>query len=102
MDLILANTGLASGVLQARGRALVIRQVLIPGIADDRSIDDLGEFLASLPYVKAVELLAYHNYGADKYDLLGLKYSLKGIRAPTAEEMEMYKKALKKKGLTVL
>ena len=101
-DLILANSRLASGVLQARGRALFIRQVLAPGMTDGQSIDDLGDFLVSLPYVTAVELLAYHNYGIHKYDLLGLTYSLRELRQPTAEEMEKCKKVLRNKGLTVV
>ena len=100
-DLILANTRLASGVLQARGRALFIRQVLVPGITDGQSIDDLGDLLVSLPYVTAVELLAYHNYGVPKYDLLGFTYSLKYIEQLTAEEMGKHKKVLREKGLKV-
>lgn len=100
--LILGNARLASSVLQARAKDMVIRQVLIPGITDGQNIEELGEFVASLPFVTGIELLSYHNYGVYKYDLLGLAYSLRNIEQPTAEDMEKNKKVLKNKGLMVL
>jgi len=47
-DLILANSRLASGVLQARGRALFIRQVLVPGLrmVKYRRLGDFSAFFA--------------------------------------------------------
>lgn len=101
-DLILSNTRLASAVLQARGRDLVIRQVIVPGVTDGQNIRDLGDFVASLPLVTGVELLPYHNYGVSKYDLQGISYSLKDIDQPTPEVMEKWKKVLRDKGLTVI
>ncbi len=101
-DLILRNTRLASSVLQDRGKNLVIRQVIIPGITDGKNIEDLAEFVVSLPFVTGVELLAYHHYGIDKYDLLGLTYGLKDVKQPTREVMEKCKNVLRETGLKVI
>ena len=101
-DLILKNVRVASRVLKARGKDLVIRQVVVPGMTDGRNIADLADFVAALPFVTGVELLAYHSYGAQKYDLLGIPYGLKNLKPPTKEEMEDYKALLRGKGLTVM
>ena len=101
-DIILSNTLLASSLLQAKGKALVIRQVVVPGITDGQNITDLANFVASLTFVTGVELLAYHNYGIHKYDLLGRTYTLKDVAQPTDEDMEKCKKALREKSLTVI
>ncbi|MFC1990578.1 glycyl-radical enzyme activating protein [Chloroflexota bacterium] len=101
-DIILRNTRLASTILQTRGKALVIRQVVIPNITDGQNITDLADFATSLPFVSGVELLTYHNYGSHKYNLLNRKYGLQEVTPPTAEEMVKYKKVLQDKGLTVI
>jgi pyruvate formate lyase activating enzyme len=98
-DLILSNTRMASSILQARNRTLVIRMVVVPGINDGQNIYDMADFLCSLPFMTAVELLPYHNYGVSKYDLLGRSYSLTRIEAPSAEMMEEYKEIVKSRGL---
>jgi len=100
--LILAHCRLASTVLQARGRALSIRQVVVPGITDGQNIEDLGGFVAALPFMTGVELLPYHNYGAHKYELRGIPYGLREIEQPSSEEMEKWKNVLREKGLTVI
>ena len=99
---ILCNARLASTVLKNRGKELVFRQVVVPGITDGQNIRDLAEFTATLPFLTGVELLAYHNYGVYKYDLRGDAYRLEEIKQPTAEDMEKYKKVLRDKGLEVI
>jgi pyruvate formate lyase activating enzyme len=48
--------------LSAAGQELLVRIPLIPGInEDDGNLLALGEFIASLPHVPSIELLAYHN-----------------------------------------
>ncbi len=101
-DLILSNLRLASRILKARQKSLFIRQVVIPGITDGPNIKCLAEMAASLPYLSGVELLAYHPYGAWKYDLCDLDYKLKEARQPTSDEMEASRKILRKKKVEVV
>lgn len=100
-DPILRNTRLASSVLKARGKALVVRQVVVPGVNDSENIRHLADFLCSLPLVTAVELLPYHSYGAHKYDLLGRRYALGDVVLPSADAMDSYRSLLKARGLAV-
>ncbi|MBI2916362.1 MAG: glycyl-radical enzyme activating protein [Chloroflexi bacterium] len=98
---VLRNARLASHLLKARGKALVIRQVVVPGVNDGQNISDLADFLCSLPLVTAVELLPYHIYGASKYGLLGRRYGLGDAKPPSDKAMEACKKVLRDRGLTV-
>ncbi len=101
-DIILRNTLLAASVLKSRNKRLIIRQVVIPGINDGSNIAELAGFLASLSFLSGVELLAYHDYGAHKYGLLGRTYSLTGQKPPTPQEMTGCREVLEKRGLTVI
>lgn len=75
-----------------------IRQVLVPGYTDDENdLLNLREFISSLKTVKKVEILPYHDLGKYKWEKLGLKYELEGLRTATPEDVERAKKAL---GLT--
>lgn len=65
-----------------------IRYVLVPGLSDDP--DDLGAtrlYIDSLHNVQKVEVLPYHDFGAYKYEKLGIPYALKGIKAPSPLEI---------------
>ncbi len=101
-DLILHNARLASSILKARGKALVVRQVVVPGVNDGPNISDLADFLCSLPLVTTVELLPYHSYGAHKYDLLGRRYGLGDLTPPSVEAMDDYRTLLKARRLPVV
>ena len=75
--------------LAERGKRVWVRRVLVPGLTD--SEDDLkktGDFIRSLGNVEKVEVLPYHDFGAPKWEALGLGYALKGAAPPTAEEVE--------------
>ena len=101
-DLILSNLRCASKVLQSRRKDLYVRQVIVPGITDGRNIECLAEMAASLPFLSGVELLAYHPYGACKYDLYGLAYSLKEAAQPTPRQMEDCRRVLREKKVRVI
>lgn len=65
-----------------------IRQVLIPGITDDK--DDLLElksFIESLNNVQKIEFLPYHDLGKFKWEKLGIDYPLHDIKAATNEDI---------------
>ena len=58
-----------------------IRQVIVPGFNDDEQyIYSLNEFLRKIRSVKKIELLGYHNMAENKYDRMGLRYRLQGVR----------------------
>lgn len=72
-----------------------IRQVLVPGYTDDeKDLLKLKEFIGTLKTVEKVQILKYHSMGKYKWEKLGLKYSLEGVRDATAEDEERAKKFL--------
>lgn len=72
-----------------------IRQVLVPGITDDKEdLLRLKKFISSLKTVKKVELLPYHNMGKYKWEKLNQKYELENVRPATLEDVEKAKKIL--------
>ena len=69
--------------LSETGVPVWIRRVIVPGLTDDE--DDLrrtGEFISTLGNITKVEVLPYHDMGADKWRSLGLDYSLEGTPLP--------------------
>lgn len=75
-----------------------IRQVLIPGITDDKKdLLKLKDFISSLKTVKKVEFNAYHELGKFKWESLGFEYPLKNIRPATDADIERAKKILENK-----
>lgn len=72
-----------------------IRQVLVPGYTDDeKDLQKLKEFIGTLKTVEKIQILKYHSMGKYKWEKLGLKYSLEGVRDATAEDEEIAKKIL--------
>jgi len=56
---------------------LWIRHVVVPGITDNEGeLFRLGEFLATLSNLKALDVLPYHDMGKAKYENLGIEYPL--------------------------
>jgi len=72
-----------------------VRAPVIPGVNDtEENMLALRAFLADLPAVKRVELLAYHNLGAGKHGNLGGEYAYKEIKAPPKERLEALERIL--------
>ena len=64
-----------------------IRHVLVPGYTDQESdLRNLGQFIASLSNVKALDVLPYHTMGVEKYKALGIHYPLSGVNAASTAE----------------
>ena len=64
-----------------------IRHVVVPEITyKEEYLSRLGEFLAELKNIKALDVLPYHNMARGKYENLGLEYSLEKIPPLTKEE----------------
>lgn len=72
-----------------------IRQVIIPGITDDKQdLIKLGNFIKSLKSVQKVELHPYHNMGIFKWEKLGFEYPLKDIRPANDDDIKRAKQIL--------
>lgn len=82
-----------------------IRHVVVPTITlNKKYLEELGEFLATLKNIKALDVLPYHDMGKVKYKNIGIKYPLEDIEPLTKEQavearnyiLESYRKSLKK------
>ena len=64
-----------------------IRHVVVPGITDDPGqLTRLGQFIAGLSNVKALDVLPYHVLGVSKYKELGIPYPLEGVEPATQKQ----------------
>lgn len=72
-----------------------IRQVLVPGYTDDeQALLKLKDFISSLNTVDKVEILPYHDMGRYKWEKLGLKYELDGVRVANDDDVKRAKNLL--------
>ena len=64
-----------------------IRHVIVPGITlYQEYLERLGEFMATLHNVKALDVLPYHSMGKVKYENLNMEYPLEETREATKDE----------------
>lgn len=81
---------------------VIVRVPIMPGINDDpETLQQIGEFVASLKRVTELHLLPYHKAGADKYRRLGRTYQLPDLQSPDSERMEQIAGQLEQFGLKV-
>ena len=74
--------------LSALGHSIVIRIPIVPGLNDDqKAIQQLGDFIATLPRRHPIDLLPYHHIAVDKYLRLGKPYRLFEVRRPDGDHM---------------
>ena len=80
-----------------------IRFVLVPGLTDsEENIQNVADIVARWKgTVERVEVLPFHNMGADKWDKIGLDYELKDVAPPSAESVEHAREIFRSRGLTV-
>ena len=72
-----------------------IRQVLVPGYTDDeQDLLQLKDFISSLSTVDKVEILPYHDMGRYKWENLGFKYELDGVRIANYDDVNRAKNLL--------
>lgn len=82
--------------------SLVVRIPLIPEYNFNlKDTEELGEFLASLENITAIEILPFHNLGGNKYKQLGRPYRFEGSNNLKKEDAAQYLDILKAKGLPV-
>jgi pyruvate formate lyase activating enzyme len=84
------------------GKPVWIRFVLVPGLTDaPENVDGLAGYLAGLPNVERVDVLAYHRLGAPKYAALGIRYPLAGVPEPEDSQMQDARRRFADRGLVV-
>lgn len=87
--------------LAALGKPVWVRFVLVPGLTDDpENVTQVADIVARWPNVERVEVLPFHNMGADKWHELGIAYQLTDTSPPTPESVEDTRRIFRDRGLT--
>lgn len=64
-----------------------IRHVVVPDLTyNEKYLQELGQFMATLTNVKALDVLPYHDMAIPKYENLGIEYPLKNTKPLTKDE----------------
>ena len=75
--------------LDALGKPIWVRFVLVPGLTDDfGDIAGIASFAAQLGNVERVDVLPFHQMGRHKWEKLDLEYTLKDVKPPSRELVE--------------
>ncbi|MCI5642839.1 MAG: glycyl-radical enzyme activating protein [Peptoniphilus sp.] len=78
----------------------IIRVPTVPGVnADMKEFGDIVSFVKTLPNVRELHILPYHNYGEGKYYLLGRDYELSNLEKLDNEYVDKLKKFVESNGL---
>jgi pyruvate formate lyase activating enzyme len=84
-------------LLSAWKKKVIIRVPIIPGVNDaPADILATGEFVASLGNVTEIHLLPYHTIGVEKYRRLGAAYEMQQTLPPSADDLSIIVKELRK------
>jgi len=80
--------------ISAQNIPLWIRHVVVPGLTDSPTdLINLGRFIGTLPTLKALDVLAYHDLGKAKYKAMGIPYALENtpiMNRETAIQLKRY------------
>jgi pyruvate formate lyase activating enzyme len=69
--------------LANKGKQIIIRIPLIPGVNDDRqNLEATARFVRETGRISEVHVLPYHQLGISKYPTVGYSYSLPGLKPP--------------------
>ena len=86
--------------LAALDKPVWVRFVLVPGLTDDPdNIARVADIVARWPNVARVEVLPFHNMGADKWRDLGLRYNLENTKPPTSRSLREARQAFRDRGI---
>jgi pyruvate formate lyase activating enzyme len=95
-DLILDNLR----QLGVMGVPVLVRVPVIPGYNDTpANLLATAAFVARVPSVRAVELLAYHDYGTGKYAHCGRVYPLPNLPLPNRERLRALAAVIESEGV---
>lgn len=89
--------------LDALGKRMWIRFVLVPGLTDgETNIAAVARFVASLNCVDRVEILPFHKMGEHKYAAIGKPYSLSNTPCPRTEDVLRARAIFAREGVTAI
>lgn len=89
--------------LSARGNRMWVRFVLVPGLTDaPENVEAVAAFTATLTGVERVEVLPFHQLGANKWAELDLSYQLSEVSPPSEELVRRVEAQFRSHGLTVV
>ncbi|MDI3480600.1 MAG: pyruvate formate lyase activating enzyme [Tepidanaerobacteraceae bacterium] len=98
-NLIKENLRLLSDM--GRGRDIILRFPVIPGITDtQKNVEGLAEFVSTLKGINEIDLLPFHDI-SEKYNRLGIEYKMLVRQAPPQEKLMHIKQTFEKIGLYV-
>ncbi len=82
------------------GAKVRVRIPVIPGINDDdRSLEELGAFLGTLPRLEGVSLLPFHPSAKEKHERFGRRWRLDGAEGIPGERIEEIAARMARHGL---
>ena len=89
--------------LNAIGKPVWIRFVVVPGLTDSpENVANVAKIVSRWKSnVERVEVLPFHNMGADKWHELGYPYTLEDTKPPKPEDMEEIREVFRKEGFVV-
>lgn len=89
--------------LAAKGKKVWIRFVLVPGLTDaPDNVDGVVNIVSRWKdNVERVEVLPFHNMGADKWRELGFPYALEDVRPPAKEDVAAVREKFRAAGFEV-
>ncbi len=83
--------------IDSKNKDIWIRHVVVPGYTqNDEYLYRLGQFIATLKNIKALDVLPYHTMGVVKYENLNMEYPLKGVESLSKEDAIEAKKVILK------
>lgn len=89
--------------LNAIGKPVWIRFVVVPGLTDGpENVTNVAKIVSRWKSnVERVEVLPFHNMGADKWHELGYPYTLEDTKPPKPEDVEKIREVFRKEGFVV-
>ena len=76
---------------------LIIRVPVIPGFnATEEELLAIAKFAETLPGVRQIHILPYHNFGEGKYEGLNRDYPMGNTEKPSNEQMKAFQEMIEK------
>lgn len=88
--------------LSKKGKKVIIRFPLIPGITDtNENVSAVADFVSRLKSIRDIDVLPYHETAQHKYRRLNIDYKMEGMMPPSPEHTGEVKKLFETYGLNV-
>ena len=89
--------------LNAIGKPVWIRFVVVPGLTDGpENVANVARIVSRWKSnIERIEVLPFHNMGADKWHELGYPYTLEDTKPPKPEDVEKIREVFRKEGFVV-